>query len=65
MTLDEAGRLQEAWETHHGDKLCHHVRVIDSLTTQDGETSGKLVCRECGAILPAPLKAPPDSSPPN
>ena len=31
MNLDEAGRLQKAWKTKHGDKPCHHTRVIDPL----------------------------------
>lgn len=37
MNLDEAGRLQMAWETKHGDKPCHHTRVIDFLFEQDGQ----------------------------
>ena len=41
MYLDEAGRLREAWKTQHGDKPCHHGRVIDTLLTQDGQPTGK------------------------
>jgi len=54
MDLDEAGRLQEEWKTKHGDKPCHHTRVIDSLITQDGQSTGKVGCHECGAIFPDP-----------
>jgi hypothetical protein len=43
MNLDEAGRLQKAWKTKHGDKPCHHTRVIDSLIAQDGKSTEKVV----------------------
>ena len=65
MTLDEAGRLQEAWKTKHGDKPCHHTRLVDHLLTQDGQSTGKLACRECGTIYLDPLKSLPDSPPPH
>ena len=54
MNLDEAGRLQKAWKTKHGDKPCHHTRVIDSLIAQDGKSTEKVGCEECGAIFPDP-----------
>ena len=54
MNLDEAGRLQEVWKTKNGGKPCHHTRVIDSLITQDGQSTGKVGCHECGAIFPDP-----------
>ncbi len=65
MNLDEAGRLQDAWKTKHGDKLCHHTRIVDSLIAQDGQNTGNLVCRECGAIFPTLRNPLPDSSPPH
>jgi hypothetical protein len=52
MTLDEAGRLQEAWKIKNGHKVCHHARIVDSLVTKTGRRKGKLVCRECGAVIP-------------
>jgi hypothetical protein len=64
MNLDEAGRLQEAWKRKHGDKPCHHTRVIDSLIAQDGQSTGKVGCQECGTIIPDPHKSSTDSSPP-
>lgn len=64
MNLDEAGRLQAAWKTKHGDKPCHHTRVIDSLFEQDGQSTGKVRWHECEAIFPAPCQSPPDTSKP-
>ncbi len=62
MNSNEAGRLQEAWKTKHGDKSCQHGRVVESFTTQDGQYTGKFACKECGAIYPDPPTAPTDSS---
>jgi hypothetical protein len=58
MYLDEAGRLQAAWKTKHGDKPCHHARVIDSLFEQDGQSTGNVGCQECGAIFSDPRQYP-------
>jgi hypothetical protein len=57
MNLDEAGRLQKAWKTKHGDKPCHHTRVIDSLI-EGGKYTEKVGCEECGAIFPDPRQNP-------
>ena len=65
MMLDEAGRLQEMWKAKYGNKLCHHTRVVDCLTGQDGQTTEKLVCRECGGIFLDPLKPRTGSSTPD
>ncbi len=62
MNFDEAGRLQEAWKTKHEDECCRHTRVVDHLTTHNGEKTGKLVCRECGTIYPNPHAPTSDSS---
>ena len=56
MTSEQAGRLQERWKTRYEDKFCEHSRVVDYLRTNGSKNSGKLVCRECGAIIPDPLK---------
>jgi len=58
MNRDEAGRLQMAWKTKHGDKSCNHNRVIDSLFEQDGQSTGNVACHECGAIFPDPRQPP-------
>jgi hypothetical protein len=54
MTLDEAGRLQDAWKIRNGYRVCHHARIVDSLVSKTGRRDGKLVCRECGAVIPEP-----------
>lgn len=64
MNDDEAGRLQEKWNAKHGDKPCNHGRMVDYLIAQNGLSTGKLVCRECGTIYADPLQSLPDSSPP-
>ncbi len=51
-----------AWKTKHGDKPCHHTRVIDTLFEQDGLDTGNVGCQECGAIFPAP-RQPPQTHP--
>ena len=56
MTLDEAGRRQEVWKTKHGKKICYHSRVVDSLVSKKGKSTGYLVCLECGEAFLDPLK---------
>jgi len=55
MTSDEASRLQEVWRAR-GNKPCSHFRMVDSLYSNDESEAGYLVCGECGAIFPDPLK---------
>jgi hypothetical protein len=55
MTSDGAGRLQEVWRAR-GKKPCSHSRMVDYLYANDESEAGYLVCRECGAIFPDPLK---------
>ena len=52
MTLDEACRLHVAWKTKNGNMVCHHARIVDYLVSKTGRRKGKLVCRECGAVIP-------------
>ena len=52
MTLDEAGRLQKAWKSRNGHKICHHTRMVDYVVSKTGRRKETLVCRECGAVLP-------------
>ena len=65
MNDDEAGRLQKIWNAKHGDKSCRHGRVVDYHVAEDGHSTGKLVCRECGTIYPDPLKSFAGLSPPS
>lgn len=56
MTLDEAGRLQEAWKAKHRGKICKHMRVVDYLNSKKGRNTGYVVCKECGEAFLDPLK---------
>lgn len=62
MTSEEAMRLQKLWKSRHNDKLCIHSRVVDYLQSHSTQNAGSLVCRECGAIFPDPLKQLEQSS---
>lgn len=62
MNQDEAGRLQKAWKTNYGAKTCSHARIVEHLTTPDGQHTEQVVCRECGTIVLPPLPASPPSS---
>ena len=37
-------------------KVCIHQRVVDHHYNDEGIATGNLVCRECGAVIPDPLK---------
>ncbi len=39
---------------------CTHSRMVEDERTPDGEKSGRVVCMECGTVLPA--AAPPNIS---
>jgi hypothetical protein len=41
MTLDEAGRLQDAWKIRNGYRVCHHARIVDSLVSKTGRRNGR------------------------
>ncbi len=57
MNQDEAGRLQKAWKTKFGDTICPHARIVEHLTTPDGQHTESVVCKECGRIVPSPHPA--------
>ena len=48
MTSDEAGRLKPAAKD---ERACSHGRLLDTERTAEGQETGRLVCRECGAVL--------------
>ncbi len=56
MTLDEAGRRQEAWNAKNGTKDCQHTRMVDYLLTKKRKNTGYLVCLECGEVFIDPMK---------
>jgi len=37
-------------------KVCVHQRVLGRHFNEEGQASGNLVCRECGAVVPDPVK---------
>jgi len=39
---------------------CTHSRMIEDERTPDGKNSGRVVCMECGTVLPT--AAPPNTS---
>jgi hypothetical protein len=32
-------------------RQCSHTRLVDEYRTPDGHETGKLICKECGAIF--------------
>lgn len=49
MGADEAGRLNDG---KNPSKPCTHSRVVDHVLSKEGKRTGKLKCKECGAIFP-------------
>ena len=37
-------------------KVCAHQRMVDDHVNEQGAKTGRLVCRECGAIIRDPVK---------
>jgi len=37
-------------------KACVHQRIVDYHYNDKAQPSGNLVCRECGAVIPDPVK---------
>ena len=56
MSSDEAERLREAEKTKHGENLCPHNQFVEYLISKNGDSTGYLVCGECGSVFPDPLK---------
>lgn len=49
MEGDTAGGLENGKDR----KECTHSRIVDDYIIE-GKKTGKLICKECGAILPDP-----------
>lgn len=47
---DEAG--------HSTSPPCTHGRMVDDERKADGSRSGRLICMECGAVVPDPFPGP-------
>jgi len=53
MTSDEAGR-SEGNESLGSKSHCLHKRVIENHYDEQGNRTGKFICKECAAIIPDP-----------
>ena len=40
----------------HKKTVCAHQRVVENYFTDKGQPTGNVVCRECGAVIPDPVK---------
>lgn len=56
MNTHKAGKVNGSSKSNL-PKVCVHQRVVDSHFNGKGKPSGNLVCRECGAVIPDPIKA--------
>jgi hypothetical protein len=56
MNSDEAGRVNGALKS--GKRaVCAHQRIVDAHYNAQGKKTGRLVCRECGEVIPDSVKA--------
>lgn len=58
---DEASRLNQGKETAI---RCTHNRLVDYHFSEEGRKTGKLICKECGAIFPEKEKETKKGDPP-
>lgn len=61
MRAKEAGPSSSKQESP-ANSSCTHSRMVDDEQAPDGKKSGRLVCVECGTVLPtaAPLNTSTD-----
>ncbi len=57
MRAKEAGPSSSK-HTPPANPPCAHSRMVEDEQTTDGKKSGRLICLECGAVLP---NAPPST----
>lgn len=57
MRAKEAGPLSNKSEPP-ANSLCAHGRMVEDERNPDGQKSGRLVCMECGMVLPNPSAIP-------
>jgi hypothetical protein len=55
MNVVKAGRVNGLSKSHK-KKVCAHQRVVENYFTDKGQPTGKVMCRECGAVIPDPVK---------
>jgi formylmethanofuran dehydrogenase subunit E len=56
MNPDEAGRVNEI-QSRGKRAVCAHQRMVDDHYNEQGRKTGRLVCRECGEVIPDSVKA--------
>ncbi|MDH5426942.1 MAG: hypothetical protein OEZ57_02415 [Nitrospirota bacterium] len=58
MNADKTGRVNKINGTSTRTKAngCVHQRMMDSHYNEKGQSTGNVVCRECGAVIPDPVK---------
>jgi ribosomal protein L40E len=49
---------QEKAISENGKQGCTHQRIVDVHVDASGRRTENVVCRECGAVIPEPLKNP-------
>lgn len=55
MNADKAGRVNgKAYPIKA--KVCVHQRMVDCHYNEKGKPTGNVVCRECGTVIPDPVK---------
>jgi len=55
MNADKAGRMNGKTYPKK-TKVCVHQRMVDCHYNEKGKPTGNVVCRECGAVIPDPVK---------
>jgi hypothetical protein len=50
MSSSEAGRSSHSDESQ---EKCAHKRIIDDERSENGEQTGNIICKECGAVVSA------------
>lgn len=60
MGTEEAGPSSKE-KNLSASSTCVHGRMVNDERTPAGETTGRLICMECGAVLSPSLPASPDS----
>ena len=58
MNAEKAGRINgmKGTTTPTRAKGCVHHRMVNYHYNENAQPSGNLVCRECGAVIPDPVK---------
>lgn len=56
MKGEETATVNNRREAGKND-VCGHQRMVDEHYNEHGEKTGRLVCRECGAVLQDSMKA--------